>query len=504
MAVAAYASLLSLMHVLENVQHPGRRHRLHLDRDQIQSLQKKVKFLGDFLEHHSQRNSNQEIEDLVRQIAVVSYEAEHIIDLHVVDQLREGSQDVGHHMAAISSFCQDMDKIVEKIDSITKELMMIKEGWNNIEVQKPIVAAPANSSKIPSSQKNSTMVGFDEHLIRIMAEVAGDNSNLQILPIVGMGGSQKPYMLDFLDLEKSWDLLCEKVFAQKNCPYPEFGKDIAKYCRGLPLAIVVIGGLLANSNMHVYMGLMVLPSRIWEMPQLRHIFINSVVLPFPTAPLDSTILENLQTLALIYNFRCMTKVLERIPNLKKLKLSYPSHVEEWSHYCLYNLARLHKLESLFLSAENFFLENIVFPTALKKLALSRCGIPWKDMKIIGSLLNLEVLKLYCNAFKGGEWNPVDGQFPRLRVLLIHQSDLVRWNAETIHFPNLESLFLQDMHDLEEIPSDIGDIATLCSIHLDSCSDSIVNSAKQILEEQHSNGNELQVWVNGKDMKLVDP
>ncbi|KAL0341447.1 UNVERIFIED_CONTAM: hypothetical protein Scaly_1807300 [Sesamum calycinum] len=129
---------------------------------------------------------------------------------------------------------------------------------------------------------------------------------------------------------------------------------------------------------------------------------------------------------------------------------------------------------------------------------------WKDMEIIGSLLNLEVLKLYRNAFKGAEWNPVDGQFPRLRVLLIHQSDLVRWNAENNHFPNLERLFLEDMHDLEEIPSDIGDIATLCSIHLDFCSDSIVNSAKQILEEQLSNGNELQVWVNGEDVKLVDP
>ncbi|KAL0318544.1 UNVERIFIED_CONTAM: hypothetical protein Sangu_2010600 [Sesamum angustifolium] len=355
MAVAAYASLLSLMHVLGNVQHPARLRRLHLDRDQIERLQKKVKFLKDFLEVHSQRKSNQEIEDLVRQIAVVSYEAEHIIDLHVVDQLREGSQDEGHRMAAISSFCLDIDKIIEEIDSITKELMMIQEGWNNIDVQKPIVLAPATSSKIPSSEKNSTMVGFNEHLIQIMDELAGDKYDLQILPVVGMGD-----------------------------------------------------------------------------------------------PLDSTILENLQTLALIYNFRCMTKVLQRIPNLKKLKLSYPrDHVEEWSHYCLYNLARLHKLESLFLSAENFFLENIVFPTALKKLALSRCGIPWKDMEIIGSLLNLEVLKLYRNAFKGAEWNPVDGQFPRL-------------------------------------------------------SDSIVNSAKQILEEQHSNGNELQVWVNGEDVKLVDP
>ncbi|KAL0341477.1 UNVERIFIED_CONTAM: putative late blight resistance proteinR1B-17 [Sesamum calycinum] len=64
-------------------------------------------------------------------------------------------------------------------------------------------------------------------------------------------GSHKPYLMDFLDEDKSWNLFCHKAFAQEGCPYPELeeiGKDIAKGCRGLPLAIVVIDGLLANSN----------------------------------------------------------------------------------------------------------------------------------------------------------------------------------------------------------------------------------------------------------------
>ncbi|KAL0306762.1 UNVERIFIED_CONTAM: putative late blight resistance proteinR1B-17 [Sesamum radiatum] len=50
-------------------------------------------------------------------------------------------------------------------------------------------------------------------------------------------GSQDPYLMDFLDEKNCWNLLCEKVFAQKHCPYPELeqiGKDIAKGCKDFP------------------------------------------------------------------------------------------------------------------------------------------------------------------------------------------------------------------------------------------------------------------------------
>ncbi|KAL0460476.1 UNVERIFIED_CONTAM: Late blight resistance protein R1-A [Sesamum latifolium] len=240
------------------------------------------------------------------------------------------------------------------------------------------------------------------------------------------------------------------------------------------------------------------PSKIWEMPQLRHIEIMLAVLPDPMdAQGTITILENLQTLSVIHNFRCTKEVVERIPNLKNLKCSYNfDNLEEWSYYCLHNLSRLHKLESLTFTAKDFSLESITFPVSLKKLILSDCGIPWKDMTIIGSLPNLEVLKLDNDAFKGWEWNPVEGEFLRLKVLLIKSCELVWWTAEDAHFPNLEVLSLRFMRDLKEIPSSIGDIATLKSISVQYCSDSIRKSAQQIMEEQQSNGNEsLQFYIN---------
>ncbi|KAL0342475.1 UNVERIFIED_CONTAM: putative disease resistance RPP13-like protein 3 [Sesamum calycinum] len=245
------------------------------------------------------------------------------------------------------------------------ELMMVKEQWTNLQEQKSIASLPTRSSEVlPSVGKNNTMVGFDDHLIRVMDELTADEPALKILPIVGMGGigkttlarnvfddpyiihhfdrriwltisqeyssreilmgllsdrkdqvsdetlaelgqplhqmlfgrrylivmddmwstgawndlklffpnisngsrvlvttrltdvavslgSHNYYKVDFLDENKSWNLLCQKTFGQEGCPYPELeeiGKHIAKKCNGLPLAIVVVAGLLANSN----------------------------------------------------------------------------------------------------------------------------------------------------------------------------------------------------------------------------------------------------------------
>ncbi|KAK4437236.1 putative late blight resistance proteinR1C-3 [Sesamum alatum] len=242
---------------------------------------------------------------------------------------------------------------------------------------------------------------------------------------------------------------------------------------------------------------LVLPCEIWDMPQLRHVVVRRAELPDPLMK-DSIILENVQTVSYIRNFRWTVEVVERIPNLKKLKLYYANAFQDWSCYSLYNLAHLHKLESLFLLAEDFFTEKIAFPCSLKKLSLSWCRIPWESMTMIGLLPNLEVLKLMYHACEGSEWNPVEGGFCQLKVLSIRYVDLEWWRAENIHFPNLERLLLEQVFHLKEIPLGIGDIATLQSIDLSYCGDFVVNSAKQILEEQQSLGNEtLQLHVNGE-------
>jgi hypothetical protein len=59
-----------------------------------------------------------------------------------------------------------------------------------------------------------------------------------------------PYFLPFLNKDESWELLSKKVFRGGACPpdLETMGKKIAEDCRGLPLSIVVFGGLLANKE----------------------------------------------------------------------------------------------------------------------------------------------------------------------------------------------------------------------------------------------------------------
>nr|XP_048321754.1 putative disease resistance RPP13-like protein 3 [Ziziphus jujuba var. spinosa] len=52
-----------------------------------------------------------------------------------------------------------------------------------------------------------------------------------------------PYLLQFLDLDSSWELLSKKAFRGQECPsnLVTVGKELAESCKGLPLSIVLLG-----------------------------------------------------------------------------------------------------------------------------------------------------------------------------------------------------------------------------------------------------------------------
>ncbi|XP_051115878.1 putative late blight resistance protein homolog R1A-10 [Andrographis paniculata] len=243
----------------------------------------------------------------------------------------------------------------------------------------------------------------------------------------------------------------------------------------------------------------VLPREIWELPQLRHLDILYALFPDPGIEEDFFVLKNLQTISYMQNFKCTKEVLDRIPNIKKLGIHREFEPEgmELENYSLCNLVQLQKLESLLVED---YLENMIFPSSLKMLVLWNCRIPWENMTIVGSLPNLEVLQLE-NATEGLEWDPIEGEFLRLKGLHIECSDLVWWRADRIHFPKLEWLKLSSISSLEEIPLGIGDIPTLRSIDVYYCSDSAIRSLKELWEEQESLGNDsLQIFAYDKHLR----
>ncbi|XP_022857920.1 putative late blight resistance protein homolog R1A-3 [Olea europaea var. sylvestris] len=248
-----------------------------------------------------------------------------------------------------------------------------------------------------------------------------------------------------------------------------------------------------------------LPDEIFNMPQLRHIIISRAFLspvfsiPFPDSD-KHFILENLETLSMVQDLGMTKHVLEKMPNVKKLGIHYNTNI--WHVYDVH-LQKLKTLKIVFDSPTNStFLRSITSAPRLKKITLERGRIGWEDMTIFGSLPNLEVLKLHEFAFIGPAWAPIDGEFPKLKFLLIWETDLEHWRADKAHFPSLEHLILRKCSKLVAIPLGIGEIATLEIIEIDDSSPSAVISAEDILDDQQSQGNEgLQVLFHPTEAKI---
>ncbi|XP_057775552.1 putative late blight resistance protein homolog R1C-3 [Salvia miltiorrhiza] len=252
---------------------------------------------------------------------------------------------------------------------------------------------------------------------------------------------------------------------------------------------------------------LIAPIEFWKLHQLRHLEFVEEALILPDTPRDIVIMENLQTLIRVKNLYLNTEVVKRIPNLKKLHLVYES--EEMEGFLINILSKLkqmeransfsyleclNKLENLFCHFSfdygcDEYLQRISLPHSLKKLKLCLSVSDHLDLveilEKIGWLPLLQKLVLENGSFKTGKWDTIEGQFQSLRLLQLDScGGLKNWTmAESSHFPLLQELRLLRLTELEEIPLEVGEIATLKSIYLENCSESAVVSAKLIVEEQ---------------------
>ncbi|XP_057776308.1 late blight resistance protein R1-A-like [Salvia miltiorrhiza] len=259
------------------------------------------------------------------------------------------------------------------------------------------------------------------------------------------------------------------------------------------------------------------PIEIWKLHQLRHLEFVGGELILPDPPSEMVIMENLQTLRGAKNLYLNEDVVKRIPNVKKLHLCYQledmedclikslSELKQMERAnCLSYLECLSKLENLSCNiyygyAE--YLQRISFPHSLKKLNLSLFYSDHLELveilQKIGWLPLLQKLVLYRGTFKTGKWETIEGQFRSLKLLQLDMCGcLENWAmAESSHFPVLRELRLLRLTELQEIPSEVGEIPTLKSIYLEHCSESAVESAAKIVEEQEDlYGDQLDLHV----------
>ncbi|KAJ9550613.1 hypothetical protein OSB04_014658 [Centaurea solstitialis] len=220
---------------------------------------------------------------------------------------------------------------------------------------------------------------------------------------------------------------------------------------------------------------------IWysHLVNLRHLWSNCLLhLPYNEKPLNLHSVSKVKFKDGVDNFQ------KCFPNIRKLALWDCVDFHNYSKY-LELLPYLENLKLMGRWSTTLPLGPIAFPATLKKLSLLRCDLPWSDMSIIQLLPNLEVLKLE-NSFRltGGQWDACEQQFRQLKLLKLKYLDIKQWAASSTSFPCLKQLLVLECWDLEEIPLEIGEIATLELIEIVRCSKSLVNSERVSDQQNH--------------------
>ncbi|XP_022846865.1 putative late blight resistance protein homolog R1A-10 [Olea europaea var. sylvestris] len=227
------------------------------------------------------------------------------------------------------------------------------------------------------------------------------------------------------------------------------------------------------------------PTYLLNMPKLRHLRVggcyNGAIF---TKNSDSFRINCLQTLGFVEIVNLEDEeILRCSPNLRMLKCySIDNYFPDLSFFT--------QLQTLTIAGELLrrAYSMVKFPMNIKKLTLISFGFPWEEMSLIGTLPNLEILKLERNSFSGKIWDTKDDEFQKLKFLKLDSLDLEQWNLSHNHFPVLERLVLVDCECLGKIPSEFSNISTLQRIELLFCGEDVETSALEIRQEQLDYGN----------------
>nr|GMD13585.1 putative late blight resistance protein homolog R1B-14 [Ipomoea batatas] len=249
---------------------------------------------------------------------------------------------------------------------------------------------------------------------------------------------------------------------------------------------------------------------IWSMPNLRHVLTSTsrlqLQLPSPIIRRSSRIIigrkksssgsgvvSKITTLSTISPTSCTSEILLKTPEIKKLgicgNLDELMDVNQGGVSLFDNLHKLDRLENLKLININDALQSNTlrsfpraerFPRRIRKMTLSNTSFEWKDLTELGSLDELEVLKLEDNAFKGDSCDVRTVVFKQLKYFRIERTDLVSWTASKDSFPVLKCLFLRNCTKLVAVPVEFGEIESLKLLELYYTNEWAVRSAHQIL------------------------
>ncbi|KAJ0048888.1 hypothetical protein Pint_16379 [Pistacia integerrima] len=330
-----------------------------------------------------------------------------------------------------------------------------------------------------------------------------------------------PYEPCLLNEENSWELLSRKAFPGLNAmaslpPWSkELGNQILKKCGGLPLAIVVLGGLLSRKEATYSEWLKFVQSLQWQLTkdpakcadilklsyQELPFYLKSCFLYIGLFPEDFEISarrlimlwvaegfvqprgeEQLEDVAEDYLEeligRSMIQAATRKSNgriktirtLQGLSVGETSCIEQGLNK-LSNLRELGLFGQLLMHEEALgFKKKLIdvedFPPNLTELCLQSSFLMEDPMKKLEKLQNLRVLRLKESSYVGKEMVCSSGGFPQLHFLKLSRLNSVqRWRIEEGAMCNLRQLEIVECKLLKIVPRGLWPVTSLHNLKL---------------------------------------
>ncbi|KAG6405585.1 hypothetical protein SASPL_133176 [Salvia splendens] len=217
-------------------------------KDQVELLYNDLTLFKAFLKDSTEKRSKHEtVKELVKHIRNVVYEAEDAIDTFVahaaVHKARKHIGKAIHFM----DYSKKLHSVAHKIQSIR---LRVKDIYENKKFGFEALHIGGGSDRASKEKKapiveEDNVVGFEDEAEKVVDLLNRGSVAKHANP------NAEPHNLRFLNPDESWRLLQRKALGSENCPdeLVRDGRHIANVCRGLPLAIVVIGGVLLEKGM---------------------------------------------------------------------------------------------------------------------------------------------------------------------------------------------------------------------------------------------------------------
>ncbi|PHU25985.1 hypothetical protein BC332_04317 [Capsicum chinense] len=145
----------------------------------------------------------------------------------------------------------------------TRAWLYVSQDYKPMKIIKELILQLANPEedkvKIVDTMDKLSVAGLEETTFLLHQRSFPDNDKSSRLLLTSRrmevalhaDAHTTPYKLEVLSEEESWELFLKKAFSEnRECPQDlvDVGKAILQKCDGLPLAITVMGGLLAGKK----------------------------------------------------------------------------------------------------------------------------------------------------------------------------------------------------------------------------------------------------------------